>query len=193
MRHKNAGFTLMEMIGVVAVIAILASMATPMIFDAIRYARVSSFVEDANVARTAVARYYEDTGNFPVHVATSTNVAQRQLLSNNPSNGINGWAGPYMESDLDNPFNEGSYIGILNRTDAPYQFDLDGDGNADTVRVAVLRVDGVPQTDARRISDILDGDADTDSGTGAWFTAGRVKLVGGNQNSSQLLIYLARE
>ncbi|MEL7311140.1 MAG: prepilin-type N-terminal cleavage/methylation domain-containing protein [Pseudomonadota bacterium] len=193
MRHKNAGFTLMEMIGVVAVIAILASMATPMIFDAIRNARVTSFVEDANVARTAVARYYEDTGNFPVHVAGSTNTAERLLLSDNTNNAVSGWAGPYMEQELENPFNEGDYVGILSRGDANYQFDLDGDGNPDTTRVSVLRVDGVSSTEAQRISDILDGDADVATGNGAWFAAGRVKLVGANQNSDQLLIYLARE
>ncbi|MEO0574249.1 MAG: prepilin-type N-terminal cleavage/methylation domain-containing protein [Pseudomonadota bacterium] len=194
MKQRQAGFTLMEMIGVVAVIAILASMATPMIFDAIRNARITAFVEDVNVMRTAVARFYEDTGDFPDHEPTSSNAGNHQLLSDNPSSPIAGWNGPYIEAELGNPFNEDGFRRIQVETGADYQFDLDGDGTVDTSSAVVLRVDGVSDTEARRVSDILDGDADVTTGNGAWNAAGRVKRYGANSDhASIMLVYIAQD
>lgn len=193
MKHKQQGFTLMEMIGVVAVIAILASMATPMIFDAIRNARVAAFVEDVTVIRTAVARYYEDTGSFPTHIPTSTTDGQRLLLTNGTSSPTGGWSGPYLDKDVDNPFRDGGYRAVMVTADANYQFDLDGDGNMDTTSASLIRVDNVTDLDAQRISNILDGDGDVTSGNGAWNVAGRVKRHGTTGNHSHiLLIYLSR-
>ncbi len=193
MRKQQAGFTLMEMIGVVAVIAILASMATPMIFDAIRNARVTAFVEDVNVARTAVARYYEDTGQWPTHIPTDARDGRRTLISNSASNPIGGWNGPYLEMDISNPFNEGGYRAILSSGNGNYQFDLDGDGTVDTTTAVFMRIDNVSDAQARKISDILDGDADVATGSGAWYAAGRVKKFGARQNDRRLLIFLSRE
>ncbi|MEM9056612.1 MAG: prepilin-type N-terminal cleavage/methylation domain-containing protein [Pseudomonadota bacterium] len=194
MQARNRGFTLIEMIGVVAVIGILASVAAPMIFDAIRNARVTAFVEEANSLRTAVTNYYNDTGAFPNHRPLSTAVTQKVLMTNPSTAPIPGWNGPYIEKEIANPFNPSGQRGLWNETNANYQFDLDGDGNVDTTRVSVLRMDNVSDEDARRISDILDGDGDVTTGNGAWFAAGRVKRFGVNSdNPSILLVYMARE
>ena len=189
---KQHGFTLMEMIGVMAVIAILASISAPSIIDAIRNAKITSFVEDSNGVRTAVAKFYEDTGNFPVHVASNGNQNQKQLMKDT-TGGIAGWDGPYLEKDLTNPFSEAGYRGVLQQANANYQFDLDGDGNADTTTVSVLRIDQVSNEEARKISDIIDNDGDVTTGTAAWNRAGRVKRFGttGNSNSI-LLIYISK-
>jgi len=193
MKRTQQGFTLMEMIGVVAVIAILASMATPMIFDAIRNARITAFVEDVTVLRTAVARYYEDTGGFPQHVPTDARDGRQLLTRNSTSRPVGGWDGPYIEKEFENPFREDGYRSILSTANANYQFDLDADGTMDTSGVAVLRVDNVSDTEARRISDILDGDGDVVTGNGAWNKAGRVKRYGvAGTDRSRLIIFLAR-
>lgn len=192
MRHQR-GFTLMEMIGVIAVIAILAAVATPMIFDAIRNARVAAFVEDVNVLRTAVARFYEDTGRFPTHIPTDNRDRRKQLTKNDAANPVNGWTGPYLEKDFENPFNPGGYRSIFVSGNANYQFDLDGDGTMDTASVLVIRVDGVADEEAKKISGILDKDADQASGNNSWNRAGRVKRYGVNSNHpNRLLIYLGK-
>lgn len=193
MKSRQTGFTLMEMIGVVAVIAILASMATPMIFEAIRNARVAAFVEDVNVIRSAVARYYEDTGLFPTHVPTDSRNGRQLLLRNRTGNPIGGWDGPYLDKDFENPFRENGYRAILSTANANYQFDLDGDGAVDTSGVAVIRIDNVSDRDAQKISDILDNDGDAVTGDAAWNKAGRVKRFGtAGTDRSRLLIFLSR-
>ena len=191
MNKRQAGFTLMEMIGVVAVIAILASIATPMIFDTIRQARVTAFVQDVTGVRTAVARYYEDTGRFPIHIPTDAGDGRRLLMKNGTTTPIAGWDGPYVEKEIANPFSPAGYRGLFSTANAEYQFDLDGDGTFDTTSVAVLRIDGVGNEEARQISDIIDNDGDQASGDTAWNKSGRVKRYGtAGTHPSILLIYL---
>lgn len=190
MNAKQRGFTLMEMIGVVAVIAILASVAAPMIVDSIRNARAAAFVEDVNGLRTAVARFYTDTGRFPTHIPSNTGDGRRLLMTNSANRPVAGWNGPYIEKELVNPFATGRYIGVFPTTNGNQQFDLDGDGNADTSGVLVMRVDDIPETDQRRISDILDQDADRETGAQGWKAAGRVKID--TARPRRLFVYLDR-
>jgi len=193
MTRRQSGFTLMEMIGVVAVIAILASIATPMIFDTIRNARVTAFVQDVNVLRTAVARYYEDTGRFPLHIPTDSRDGRRLLMNNSTARPVGGWDGPYLDKEFANPFNPAGYRSVISSTNANYQFDLDGDGTADTSNAALIRIDNVGDEEARMISDIVDGDGDQASGDTAWNKAGRVKRYGVDGNHrSRLIIYLTK-
>lgn len=190
---KQRGFTLMEMIGVMAVIAILVSVATPMIFDAIRDAKVTAFVEDVNMIKGAVAQYYEDTGNFPIHIPSDTRDQNKRLMKNDASSPVAGWNGPYLEKELGNPFTEGAYAAVLTSTNANYQFDLDGDGSADTTNVAFIRVDQVSDEEAKAISDIFDNDGSIVSGNDAWNAGGRVKRYGVNSDHPNiLLIYISK-
>jgi general secretion pathway protein G len=190
---KQRGFTLMEMIGVMAVIAILVSVATPMIFDAIRNAKVTAFVEDVNMIKGAVAQYYEDTGNFPTHIPSDNRDRNKRLMKNDSAAPVNGWNGPYLEKELGNPFTEGAYAAVLTSTNANYQFDLDGDGTADTTNVAFIRVDQVTDEEAKAISEIFDNDGSLDSGSNAWNAGGRVKRYGVNSDHAHsLLIYISK-
>jgi general secretion pathway protein G len=190
---KQRGFTLMEMIGVMAVIAILVSVATPMIFDAIRNAKVTAFVEDVNMVKGAVAQYYEDTGGFPTHIPSDNRDRNKRLMKNDSASPVAGWDGPYLEKDLGNPFTEGAYAAVLSSTNANYQFDLDGDGTADTTSVAFIRIDQVTDEEAKSISDIFDNDGSVESGSDAWNAAGRVKRYGVNSDHPHsLLIYISK-
>lgn len=194
MQRAQNGFTLMEMIGVIAVIAILGSMATPMIFEAIRNARITAFAADVNTARTAVAQFYQDTGRFPVlHRPDSTTDGERILFVNATNSPISGWDGPYIEQELENPFST-NLVAVRTVSDAGnHQFDLDGDGNMDTTTAVFYQVNGVTDADAKKINDIFDSDGDVTSGTGAWNRAGRVKRHGVTGNHPHaLLIFISR-
>ncbi len=65
-RKSKQGFTLIEMIGVLAVIAILASMLIPKIFEAINSARINNTVQSYNSIKTAVMDHYGKYGAINV-------------------------------------------------------------------------------------------------------------------------------
>jgi prepilin-type N-terminal cleavage/methylation domain-containing protein len=73
--RKPAGFTLIEMIGVLAVIAILAAVLVPRIFEAINSARVSNAAITCNTVNTAIADHYAKAGSLPVDASVNPPVA----------------------------------------------------------------------------------------------------------------------
>src|ERR1041385_6590157 len=69
-RRHNKGFTLIEMIGVLAVIAILAALLIPKIFEAINNSRINNAAVSYNTIKSAVADHYAKYGTL----ASSNNV-----------------------------------------------------------------------------------------------------------------------
>src|ERR1017187_2628103 len=63
-RQAARGFTLIEMIGVLAVIAILASLLIPKVFSAISQARVNGVTISTDTVKTALADHYGRYGAF---------------------------------------------------------------------------------------------------------------------------------
>src|SRR5260370_25833311 len=63
-RKSNQAFTLIEMIGVLAVIAILASMLIPKIFEAINSARINNAAVSYNAIKTAVMDHFGKYGSI---------------------------------------------------------------------------------------------------------------------------------
>src|SRR5258706_6062172 len=61
-KYALKGFTLIEMIGVLAVIAILASLLIPKIYEAINNARISNTTLSYNSIKTALADHYAKYG-----------------------------------------------------------------------------------------------------------------------------------
>lgn len=71
MKKVQQGFTLIELMIVVAIIGILAAVAIPAYQDYTIRAKVSEVIVMASAARTSVAEYYISTGSMPA----STNAA----------------------------------------------------------------------------------------------------------------------
>lgn len=189
---KDKGFTLIEIIGVMAVIAILASMATPRIFDAIEDSKVTALIQQANSLKTTVADFYADTGVWPRHIPTQANENLHQLMinKNRAGNPINGWDGPYMDQELNNPVVGDGYQEVMVSSNAVFTCDLDGNGVQDGTFI-IYRIDGVSDSIAQKVSQAMDKDGSVLTGDGAWQNAGRVRRpTRGNQN--RLLICLAR-
>ncbi len=63
---RTAGFTLIEIIIVIAVIAILAGIATPSIVKNIRDSRIARARSDCKEIASAMASFYKDTAMWPV-------------------------------------------------------------------------------------------------------------------------------
>jgi len=70
-RYRSAGFSMVEMIGVLAIIAILAVIIVPKVFSTIASARVTNAVASVTSMQSAVTDFGGKYGSVPLTVATS--------------------------------------------------------------------------------------------------------------------------
>lgn len=63
--NKSSAFTLIEMIGVLAIIGILAAVVAPRVIESIRDAKVTSAIASVNSAKSAALSYYQRYDRFP--------------------------------------------------------------------------------------------------------------------------------
>jgi len=68
---NNKGFTLIEMVVVLAVVAILAAILTPTIAKNINDAKIARATNEAQVIASAVGSFYKDTGRWPTSNGTT--------------------------------------------------------------------------------------------------------------------------
>ena len=66
MKKIQSGFTLIELMIVVAIIGILAAIATPMYLGYVRRAEVASILALVDTVKTKVTIFYSTTGRMPV-------------------------------------------------------------------------------------------------------------------------------
>ena len=81
MRHSEQAFTLIELLIVVAIIAILAAIAVPNFLEAQVRAKVSRTKSDFRSLATALEDYHVDNGNYPITYVFDE-AAQREVLGN---------------------------------------------------------------------------------------------------------------
>ncbi|GLQ47103.1 pilin [Dyella lipolytica] len=71
MKSMQKGFTLIELMIVVAIIAILAAIAIPAYQNYLIRAQVSEGAVLGSAAETSLAEFYQNTGHFPTVLASS--------------------------------------------------------------------------------------------------------------------------
>jgi prepilin-type N-terminal cleavage/methylation domain-containing protein len=151
--NKRAGFTLIEMVGVLAVIAILAALLVPKIFAAINESRLNNAIGSFNTVKTAAISHFAKTGSFPVGADYDATLLSAGLLEK-PFEcklaATSADAEVITSVDTDNP------------TDGKGDFDLDGNGTFDEVpagsSVVQIKLVGVKPDDAWELSKRIDGD-----------------------------------
>lgn len=84
-RKPGHGFTLIEMLVVLAIIATLLSLVTPRYFSSMERARENSLKHDLIVMRDAIDKFYSDTGHYP---DTLYDLVERKYLRTIPEDPI---------------------------------------------------------------------------------------------------------
>jgi type II secretory pathway pseudopilin PulG len=102
---RRDGFTMIEAVVIVAVLAILAGIVTPLVVREVAKSKVSRVRNDMEAIATAFNQYYVDTSFWPGRLATDrfAGAASSQAvmdtytsLYTDPTN-LTGWDGPYLE------------------------------------------------------------------------------------------------
>jgi len=162
LQRGTAGFTLVEMIGVLAIIALLAGMLIPRIMEAIRSARVSSTAVSINTLRAAVAQYM--TKHNTLGTAGTENYDSILVGDGDLEKAFEARIGTSSDVVLtagSTAANGGPADAEDNAT-TPERYDLDGNGsdyetlNASVIVEAVIQ--GVPERYARALSVAIDGE-----------------------------------
>src|SRR5690348_17522979 len=83
MKTLQKGFTLIELMIVVAIIAILAAIAIPAYQDYVVRSQVSEGMSLADGAKTAVAEFYSNYGHYPLN--NTSDRKSTRLNSSHPS------------------------------------------------------------------------------------------------------------
>jgi general secretion pathway protein G len=102
-RAREAGFTLLELITVVALIGILVGIALPNYKTAIIQSREAVLKEDLYRFRDVIDQYYADKGKYPPSLEALVEEGYLRKMPNDPMTGQPDWEAVPAESEGDNP------------------------------------------------------------------------------------------
>jgi general secretion pathway protein G len=102
--------TLIEMVVIIAIIAMLASIVTPIYFRQITKARINTAKTQIALIEQAVMDYKLDTGNYPNSL---------QDLTKNVSS-ISNWDGPYLSKEVPKDPWGGEYVVVYPGKDGAF-------------------------------------------------------------------------
>jgi len=111
--RKSKGFTLIEMLIVIVVIAILALIVIPRLLGAGRKAKEATLRGDVHQLRNSIQQFEADCGDYPSALSQlMTTPAAGSTGGGGIALDVNGWQGPYLRTPDNNlpkdPFTESS-------------------------------------------------------------------------------------
>jgi len=93
MKHNNRGFTLVEILVVVVIIGLLASLVAPQLFKKVGSSKQKTAQAQISMLETALKTFRLDNGRYP-----TTEDGLRALIVQ--PTGLRFWDGPYLEKDV---------------------------------------------------------------------------------------------
>lgn len=187
-RHSAGGFTLMEVVVVVAILALLAGVVVPVFRSVQQDGQASKILAAVDTLKKASEKHFADTGQLaieysPTPAGAYTGATHHRLsIAQTYAN----WRGPYLDHPItraDNPFQNAVYVYsslAINQTGGGFNL-TGGPADTHTGPGQCVVFYGVPDTVAQRVDDALDK-----SIPGDWQTTGRVEFSG----NGVLAVYL---
>lgn len=120
------GFTLIEILVVITVVAILASLVSPMVFQNVGDAKVTAARAQLEIFSLALDAYRLDNDAYP-----STDEGLGSLRTQPPREAAPGWRGPYLRREVP-----------VDPWDRPYLYRSPGVVNPESYDLASLGRDG---------------------------------------------------
>lgn len=212
---RQTGFSLVEMIGVLAIIAVLAVIIVPKVFSTIASSRITSAAASVGAMKSAVVEYASKYGSLPITVVNSR--LDDVLLADSLIDGrfsakigtpqtipavagatynrtTSTWTGGASQA------NQTRLICLASTTAVPSasagaNYRLNG-GNVNLpagARVASAVIVGVTGTEARELSLRIDGDAFTAANAAAADDNGKVVYAAPAAGITTVYIYIAHQ
>jgi prepilin-type N-terminal cleavage/methylation domain-containing protein len=187
-KPSQKAFTLIEMIGVLAVIAILAALLVPKVFSAINEARVNGVSITVNTVKSATADHYGKYGTFNSVFGTNI-LGTSGLITNNFDNIL------MAEGFIDKPFttkvgtNAVLQLVAAGTDNNSAGYALDGSTISTTNGSFVVQavVSGVSKQDAKDLNDLIDG-IPLGAATGSADSKGRVEYASGDPTTVYIYV-----
>jgi len=101
---RGRGFTLVELLVVMAIIATLLTIAVPRYFRSVQRSREAVLMQDLTALRESIDRYYGDTGKYPQTLAV---LVEKRYLRSIPVDPIARAADKWIVVNSDDPDDNG--------------------------------------------------------------------------------------
>ncbi len=201
-QRRRSGFTLIEMIGVLAIIAVLAALLIPRIFSAINESRVNGAALSYNSLKSSAITYFGKYGRFGGN--GGTNFTGTEL-----TNGVNNWDSAYLLTGgfIEKPFEtklgtssniqvKGAGASTETVTATNTAYDLDGNSTvaneASGTLVVQAILSGVSEDDAIELNNKIDGTT-LGAAAGLQDLKGRVKYAAASGGVTDVYVYIAHK
>jgi general secretion pathway protein G len=117
-RNVNAGFTLIELMVVLSVIVILASMGLAQYRNSVVYASEAVLRQDLTLMRDAIDQYYADKGQYPGSLDALVSDGYLRKIPDDPfTKSTSSWQTVPSEPDLNNPTAEPGVFDVKSGSD----------------------------------------------------------------------------
>jgi general secretion pathway protein G len=155
---KRRGFTLIELMVVIAIIAVLAAIMAPQIFRQVAKGRIAAAEGFNNTVKISGTNYFSDNAIWPASCTqitcnTNAGINGGYVLAPVPAGSNPNWNGPYIDRwpgpVAANPW-RGNYTWVNNAASALFN------GGVGAAGERYITISNVPTADAQRIDADLD-------------------------------------
>jgi type IV pilus assembly protein PilA len=209
-QHRSRGFTLIELIGVLAIIGILAGVLLPKVIQATARSKVNSTAASFNTLKTASADYFGKNGSFPLRAGTGATNAPVATGRFDADLVAGGFLEKLYSCSIGSQLNDGSVLTgrthvrsqtaansgtvTITATAGGDNFDLDGNTSTPDFTTAntiiSVMIPGVATSDAVELNKLLDNE--TADGSTANLT-GRCIFSTPSGGTTTVYLYVAHQ